>query len=154
MDTPDFSLRTQIYFFVGMAATLITILLVPAIRANMVLVLPQLLIVTALSIAPYLISTDLWSPTLRKFLSFSLGAALPLWSWLLLMADIWVVASVTIAALSVAVGFVFWQHYSTARMTIFQKLVPVVLLQLVSLQLVLFRQVTLNFLKSTFTNKG
>jgi len=144
----EHSFNSQRYLLLGMAVTLIATVLLPALRTNIIFVLPQLLIVTALSVAPYVVSphivtSDLWSPVLRKSLSFSLGAALPLWITLMLTLDLWAITTVAIVGITAVAALPLWQRFSATRISTFQKLAPVVLLQLTS-----FRQVAFNFLKS------
>lgn len=156
MNASNLNVRLQNYLFCGTGIALIAIVLLPALRTNVEFVLPQLLIVTTISIAPHILRTTLWSPTLRNFLSFSLGAAVPLWIALLVSAEIWAISIIAIIGTVIAAAVAMWQLYSTIRASTFQKLAPVVLSQSRQLRstITILRRVTFSFFKSILMIKG
>lgn len=154
MDASTFNTRLQHYLFCGTIIASIAVVLLPILRTNINFVLPQLLLVTAISIAPVCLDKNLWSPTLRKFLSFSLGAALPLWITLLLSAEIWLVDTIAIIGTVIAAAVALWQLYSNHRAATIQQLAPVVISRTRQIQFIALRRVTINFFKSILVSKG
>lgn len=156
MNVSNISARSQGYLFCGTIIALFTIVLLPALRTNVAFVLPQLLLVTTISIAPHILRTHLWTPTLRNLLSFSLGAAIPLWIVLAVSAEVWTIGAVATIGTVIAAAFALWQLYSTYPASTFQKLAPVVLHRPRQLHLMLtaIPRVAFNFFKTILLIKG
>lgn len=99
--------RSCTLLWLGMAVASAAAIFLPALRANIATVAPQLLLVTLLSSAPLFYKQ--WPRSVRDMLRFSLGASIPLWICLIVMGNLFISA---VAAIG---GLTTWYFYSNSR---------------------------------------